>query len=142
MRILVVVSLAVAASPAFAGKNKKNAEPAAPVVGWQPAGSAGGQCWHPPDFAKLPEGSKRMAWQETRDAIVSQWRGDRGDGVDFDHDLVEKVETVLLAQANRIEQVSKDNLAQCETAMKGGGTGPWGTWLRALPAQLTAGECP
>jgi len=82
-----------------------------------------------------------MAWQETRDALVSQWRGERNDGVDFDDQLVEQVETVLLGQANRIEQVSRDNLAQCETAMKGGGTGPWETWLRALPAQLTVGEC-
>ncbi len=139
--MLLVVSLAVAASPPFAGKKKKNAEPAAAVVGWQPAGSAGGQCWHPPDFSTMPEGSKRMAWQETRDAVVAQWRGDRSDGVDFDDQVVEQAETVLLAQANRIEQVSRDNLAQCKTAMTGGGNAAWETWVRGLPGALTVGEC-
>jgi hypothetical protein len=137
---LVLVLSLVVGTPALAGKKKKDA-PAAPVVGWQPAGAAGGQCWHPPDFSTLPEGTKRMAWQETRDAIVAQWRGDRADGVDFDDQLVENVETVLLAKADRIEQVSKDNLAQCKTAMTGGGTGAWEAWLRGIPAQLTAGEC-
>jgi hypothetical protein len=135
----VLVLTLAAAGPAFAGKKKKGEE-AAPVVGWQPVGS--GQCWHPPDFATMPEGSKRMAWQETRDAIVAQWRGDRGDGVDFDDARVEAAETVLLAQADRIEQVSKDNLVRCKAAMAGEGNAAWEAWVSGLPRQLTVGECP
>jgi hypothetical protein len=140
--VLSLLALAVAASDAaFAGK-KKSREQAAPKVGWQPAGAAGGQCWHPPDFSSMPEGTKRMAWQETRDAMLSQWRGERGDGVKFEDKVVENVETTLLAKADRIEQVSKDNLAQCEEFMKGGTVATWQTWAAGLTGSLTAGECP
>jgi hypothetical protein len=139
---LTVLGLAAVASDAALAGKKKGKEPAAPAVGWQPAGAAGGQCWHPPDFAALPEGPKRMAWQETRDQMLSQWRGERGDGVKFEDKLVENVETVLLAKADRIEQVSKDNLAQCEAAMKGGSVATWEAWANTLVGNLTVGECP
>jgi hypothetical protein len=139
--VLLAASILVVGQDASAGK-KKSKEPEAPKVGWIPAGTNGGQCWHPPDFASMPEGPKRMAWQETRDQMLAQWRGARPDGVKFDDQVVDTVETVLLAKADRIELVSKENLAQCEKAMTGGGTAAWEAWVKSLAGSLTEGECP
>ena len=52
------------------------------------------------------------------------------------------VETVLLGRPNYIEKVAADNLEQCIQSAQGAGTGAWGSWLKSLPAKLTAGECP
>jgi hypothetical protein len=139
--IAVIVVLALASGDALAKKPKKNkGEDTGPKIGWQNTGS--GQCWVAPDFSKMPEGTKRMAWQETRDAIVSQWRGERGDGVSLNSQHVDSLETILLADADRIESVAKENFDQCKAAMTGGGNEAWESWLVSVAGKLTEGECP
>lgn len=138
----VLVLGLVLAGPALAGKkSKKNAEPPAPLVGWQTAEGAVGACWYPPAFADLGVSDRRMQRNESLSAILGQWKGERGDGVQFDERLVENVETVLLGLPEKIEDVAAKNLELCRKAMAGGGTGAWDQWVQSLPRSLTKGEC-
>ncbi|MEQ1569810.1 MAG: hypothetical protein ABMA64_29510 [Myxococcota bacterium] len=131
----------VVSATAHAKKPKK--EPSGPIVGWHREASWTADCWYPPDFSTMAEGVKRMAWQESRDAIVGQWRGDRNDGVQLNDNHVENLETILLSKAERIESVAKDNLAQCQAAVAvGGSNSAWDSWLVAVAGKLTEGECP
>ncbi len=140
--VIVLLLLPGLAEAGKKKKKKKNAEPEGPRIGWHEVGSNGGSCYYPPDFSELASGPKRMGWMETREALMSQWRGDRGDGVSFDERVITDVETVLLAKPERIEAFAVENLSQCERAMKGGGTDAWAKWLSASPGRLTEGECP
>lgn len=123
------------------GKKKKKASNAAPPIGWHQADGWLGSCYFPPDFSAFPSGTRRAKWQEARDALISQWRGERNDGVSFTAKTIEDVETALLSQADRIESVAKDNLELCKKAMAGGGMAAWTEWLVKTPGRLTAGEC-
>lgn len=145
MKRATLLALALAtifpAADALAKKVKKPSS-AAPVVGWHREEGWAGDCWFPPDFATMPEGSKRMAWQESRDAIVGQWRGERSDGVSLNGQRVEKLETIMLSKPDRIEAVVLENLEQCKTARASGDMSAWEAWLGAISNRLTEGECP
>src|SRR5687767_4108457 len=91
---LLVLPLLVPTNDALAGKKKKKGN-AAPLVGWHKEEGWSGECYHPPDFSPMGAGDKRQAWQTTRDAIVAQWRGERGDGVSMNTQHVDNLETVL-----------------------------------------------
>lgn len=121
-------------------KRKKKGEP--PPIGWQKEDGWVGSCYFPPDFSAMSSGERRMAWQETRNALMKQWQGGMGDGIQFGEKVLTNLETALLAKPERIEQVAQDNLKHCTSAMSGQGAGAWEGWINALPAQLTAGECP
>lgn len=129
---------------ADAKRKKKNLDQAdaGPKIGWVKVGENGGSCYYPPDFGSMATGPKRMAWQETRNEMISQWRGERNDGVAFDDRHIETLETVLLGTPDRVEQVARENVAQCEKAMSGGSVDAWAQWLKAAPGKLTAGDCP
>jgi hypothetical protein len=138
--ILPLVPLLVIGGPASAKKPKASS---APIVGWHREAGWTADCWYPPDFGPMAEGVKRMAWQETRDAIVGQWRGERNDGVSLNAQHVENLETILLSKADRIESVAKDNLEQCKAAVApGGSNSAWESWLVSTAERLTEGECP
>jgi len=139
--VLMPLVLAVS-SDALAKKPKKQKGPVAPTVGWHREAGWTADCWYPPDFSTMAEGAKRMSWQETRDAIVGQWRGERNDGVKLDDKHVESLETVILSKPDRIETVAKQNLEQCKAAVSGGGNGAWESWLVSSAGSLTEGECP
>ncbi|MEN0064169.1 MAG: hypothetical protein AAGA48_18610 [Myxococcota bacterium] len=143
LTVLAVAMLVVVAAPAEAGKKgkkkkKKGDEP--PPVGWVEYEK--GACYNPPNFADFAAGPKRMAWQDTRNAIVGQWRGERNDGIQFDSKRVEAFETVLLSEPERIERVAKSNFDQCTAAMQSGNPSKWAQWMIDMPGELTAGECP
>jgi hypothetical protein len=110
----------------------------APIVGWQTQEGWIGECYYPPNFDELGLGDRRQARQDTLEAIYKQWSSE---SMGFDPDLVEDAETVLLGEPDEIDAVSVINLKHCMTAMSGGGTSGWTSWLRALPAKLTEGEC-
>ena len=130
---------------ADAGKRKKKKSKDAddgPKVGWVAVGEAGGMCYYPPDFSAMASGPKRMEWQNTRNAMLGQWRGERGDGVSMDPKAIEMVETVLLGTPDRIEGFAKENAAQCEKAFSGGGMAAWKAWVKGAHGMLTEGDCP
>jgi len=124
---------------ACGGKKVKNA---GPIVGWHAEEGWPGACYYPPNFDTMGAGDRKLARQKTLEAMTSQWRGERDDGVSFPADQVENLETVLLGEPDLIETVAVDNLERCKGAMVSGGqTISWGKWLRDEPDRLTAGQC-
>ncbi len=120
---------------------KKSAQPAAPVVGWHTEEGWKGSCYAPPDFSTMGAGDRRVKRTDAFTAVMSQWKGERGDGVSFDERLIADVETILLGYPEKMESVVAANHDQCMRAMKTGDTGTWASWLREQPEKLTKGEC-
>lgn len=134
--------LLAAAALVVAGCPKKPTGPVAPIVGWhQEAEGQSFACYHPADFAKMSETERKLSRASVMDEMMSQWLGKREDGVSFDADMVEMLETTLLGDMEKVEAVAQKNLDFCKKASTGGDTAPWGSWLKALPAKLTEGEC-
>ena len=120
---------------------KKNVEQA-PILGWHQEELWTGSCYYPPDYESLELTDRRAGRQASLEAMMSQWRGDRGDGVSVDARIIEDVETTLLGYPDQIEGVGRKNLEYCKQMMGGGATGgEWTSWLRGLPGQLLAGKC-
>lgn len=140
--LAVLLGAAVVDAPAFAKKPKDGGASGPTAPGWYRASGWTADCYNPPDFGSMPEGPRRMAWNEARDAIVGQWRGERNDGVKFDDQVVTDLETVMMAKADRVTAVVQENWEQCKAAMSGGGTAAWGGWIPKIAARLTEGECP
>lgn len=127
-------------------KTGKGASAQQAIVGWHQVEGMLGSCYYPPDFEKVQASQdltgRKMARSEALDAMISQWSGQRDDGVSFNARLVEDVETVLLGHADDIETVAQKNLTYCQTAMDPTSTSSgWKGWLKRLPEELTAGEC-
>ncbi len=120
---------------------KKQKGPPPVIEGWHQELGWAGFCYYPPDFAVLLTGPRKEARQKTLEAMMSQWRGERNDGVSFPSNVSENVETTILAKMERLELVAKDNLEKCKAGMAAGSMAEWGTWLSAVPGQLTVGEC-
>lgn len=120
---------------------KKAPEAAAPKVGWVQDDGWMGACYYPPDFASMGTGERRVARSETLDALMSQWSGERADGVSFDERDIRSVETLLLRFPEKVEEVAARNASACAGAMQGGGVGAWQRWFEGLPSALIAGEC-
>lgn len=112
-----------------------------PTVGWTIEPGWTGACFVPPDFT-TPEGEVRAKQEhDTMVALVSQWTGQRGDGVSFDVDAAEGVAAML--PSDRIGEVATENLAWCRDAMSGeASTTSWGTWLEELHDELKEEACP
>lgn len=139
---LVVLGLAVGSTPAWAGKKKKKNKEVPKITGWhQPSELHKFKCWYPKDYEALGPGDRKMARMASLNAMMSQWQGERGDGVKFGSQNVTHLETVLLGQSEKTEQVSIDNRDRCIEASKNGATIAWGNWLTETPARITEGEC-
>lgn len=152
-RTAILLGLALVlpgAALAKKGKKKKKGEEEPPPVGWfqhldekNPENSWAHACYHPPDWSAVGEGEKKILRSQALDEMLSQWDGSRDDGVNLGEEVPITVETVLLGRPHQIEMVTARNLELClESAKSGGSTGAWGSWLKGLPAKLTAGECP
>ena len=97
---------------------KKEVAPAPPPVGWHAEEGWKGQCYFPPDFDELEStggiSARKMARQKALEEQLTQWRGQRQDGVEFVSSLADDVETVLLGRPEQIEAVSRKNLELCK----------------------------
>lgn len=113
----------------------------APILGWHQEEGWKGACYYPPDMANLGNTDLRMMRQTVFDEVMKQWRGERNDGVSFDHATIESIETVLLGLPKKIDTVVVKNLELCKAAMAGAGTDAWGAWVTTLPRKLMEGEC-
>jgi hypothetical protein len=124
------------------GCGDKNVAPAPPPVGWHQEEGWTAACYYPPDWGKMADTDRMMARGKALDGIMEQWSGKRADGVSFDENMLENVETVLLGRPEKIEAVVQENLNNCKQTMgAGAGTTGWEDWVRSLPGKLTAGEC-
>jgi hypothetical protein len=123
------------------GAKKKPPAVVAPPLGWHQEEGWSGSCYFPPDFANMGNTDRRMIRQQALTEVMSQWRGERNDGVSVDHATVESVETVLLGLPEKIEQVAIKNLELCRAAMSGGDKAAWTSWVTNLPRKLMEGEC-
>lgn len=121
----------------------KKVEPVAPPVGWhQEAEGWQFSCYFPKDWEQLNLTDRKMARSEALDELISQWNGSREDGISFNADRIEEVETVLLGRPDKIEALVAANNKKCVAVSTGqAGVDTWESWLRGIPAQLTAGEC-
>lgn len=126
---------------AMTAEAKKPKVPPPPPVGWAREANWKGDCYFPPDFGKMLEADRKMARASTLDQMKAQWLGQREDGVSFDPNVVDSVETTLLGRPTNIEDVAAKNLEYCKAVMLGGGTDSWASWLGGLTSKLTAGEC-
>lgn len=126
-----------------AGCGKKNAAPPAPPVGWhQEAEGWQFACYFPPDWGAMNEMDRKMARASVLDEMITQWRGEREDGVTFKEDRIEELETTLLGRPTAIEGVATANLKHCMSVSTGkADPSPWKSWHSELPALLTEGEC-
>jgi len=125
------------------GCPKKPSGPPAPIVGWHKE-AEGWQyaCFHPPDFGAMDEVQRKLKRAETLDAMMTQWKGEREDGVSFKADLADEIETTLFGDMAKVEAVAMKNLEFCKAASTGAGnTDNWSGWLSGLSGQLTEGEC-
>jgi hypothetical protein len=138
----VLIPLILAPSDAEA-KRKKKGKDDGPKIGWHKQESWAGDCYYPPDFGSLAAGPMRMAWNESREAVMSQWRGDRGDGVSLDSKHIEDLETAMLAKPERTSTVVAENVGMCEKVMQGkASNADWEKWVVEIAGRLTEGECP
>ncbi len=144
-RCMAVLALALVSPVALAKKDKKKKKKKGQedvvLVGWQTQEGWPGSCYHPPEWDKLSSTERKLALAKTLDEMMSQWKGNRDDGVSFGEDLSTDVETVLFGDMEAVPQVAKGNLEKCQAVMAGGSTDAWESWLRSLPATLTKGEC-
>lgn len=134
-----MTTLAVALVTITAGCGKKKA-PDAPIVveGWHQEEGWKGACYFPADY----KDTDRMTQNEVREAMMSQWRGERNDGVSFSSSVIEGVETVLLGKPDAVKSVARQNLDYCRKAMSGqGSVEAWGSWFAGLRDSLTDGDC-
>jgi hypothetical protein len=138
-RIAPVIALTLFAF-SCAGKrnNKKNAPP---PVGWHTEEGWIHSCYFPPNFEELAGMARKDASMSGVDEILAQWRGNRGDGISFDANVIDDVEIIILATVAKGERVLPQNLEFCMKSALGQGTADWNAWVRGLPAKLTEGEC-
>ncbi|MBN1337518.1 MAG: hypothetical protein JXB39_16315 [Deltaproteobacteria bacterium] len=113
-----------------------------PEIGWHSEEGWKGACYYPPEWEGLEDTERRIARQAALEEMKRQWRGLRQDGVQFDAEAVEDVETTLLGRPEHIEMVSQKNYAFCKEVMAASAAvAPWREWFGTLTATLTAGEC-
>jgi hypothetical protein len=137
LRWIPLATLAV-----LVGCPKRPTGPVAPLEGWHTLPeTATFACYHPPDFGALDEVQRKLKRAEALDAMMTQWKGEREDGVKFEDGVVDEVETTLFGDMTNVEAASIKNLEFCKAAASGGGTDAWNSWINQLPGQLTAGEC-
>ncbi|MCB9780423.1 MAG: hypothetical protein H6742_17795 [Alphaproteobacteria bacterium] len=143
-RAATIIALSLLSPVAFAKKDKKKKKGEEPVVieGWHKEEGWTAECYYPPKWTELGFGDRKTRRSEVLDAMMSQWTGQRGDGIAFDEEKATDAETVLLGRPDDIEAVSIKNLELCKQAVAvGGDTGAWRSWLNGIPARLTEGEC-
>lgn len=144
IRSIAILSLALVSPVALAKKDKKKkkkGEEEVVLVGWQTQEGWAGECYYPPQWDTMNDSDRRMARANTLDEMLKQWNGSKGDGIDLGEDTAMDVETTLLGRPEDVEDVAAQNLIYCQKAMVGGGSSEWKSWLKGLPAVLTAGEC-
>jgi hypothetical protein len=113
-----------------------------PIVGWHTEEGWSTSCYFPPAWDDLGPGDRKLARTKALNEMMNHWTGKRGDGVNFDSEIVTSFETVLLGQPDFIESVAEENVAFCRRYATGmEGTERWSAWVKTRPGELTEGQC-
>ena len=97
----------LASLPLVVGCPKKPTGPVAPLEGWHKVSeTATFACYHPPQFSALDEVQRKLKRAEALDAMLTQWKGEREDGIKFKDGVVDEVETTLFGVMNKVETVA------------------------------------
>ena len=83
------------------------------IEGWYAEEGWAGQCYYHKNFATLGRGDVYEARQASMDAMMSQWRGERNDGIQFDEEKIIELETTILGNISLLDTVASQNLKQC-----------------------------
>ena len=84
------------------------------IQGWH-AEEWTGQCFYHQNFATLGRGEVYDARQQSMDAMMSQWRGERNDGIQFDDEKIVELETTMLGKMDLVEIRAGQNQARIST---------------------------
>lgn len=114
---------------------------APPPVGWHQEEGWSIQCYFPPQFEALAQMDRKLKRMDTLDGMMAQWDGTETGGTHFGERTVEMMETILLGEPEKVEQVARENLTYCKSVATGGSKDEWMSWLNGQPALLTAGQC-
>ena len=134
-------SFAVAMIALAAVVSCKKPPAAAPKLGWVKVGE-GHECYDPHAWDTLGPGDRKIARANALKEMMTQWTGKRADGVEFDEQMITDVETALLGQPIKVEEMAGKNTQYCESFMTAGGsTSGWSSWLNGLPAIINEGQC-
>jgi len=120
----------------------KEEKPKAPTVGWHQEATWSHGCFHPKKYEDLLPLERQEERELALDEMVAQWKGEKGDGISIEEQLVTEVEDTILADMQKVEKVSRENLAKCKQSASGQlATSEWKSWVIQLPKTLTVGEC-
>jgi hypothetical protein len=114
--------------------------PSGPVVieGWHKQSGWTGECYFPKNY----KDSDRITQNEVREAMMSQWRGERNDGVVFSEAMLERMELALLGKPDAVKGVARQNLEYCKKAMSGeSSVDAWQSGISSLARTLVEGDC-
>ena len=112
------------------------------IEGWHAEEGWAGQCYYHKNFATLGRGDVYEARQASMDAMMSQWRGERNDGIQFDEEKIIELETTILGNISLLDTVASQNLKQCIDHFSGtAGPQDWQNWFWGINGILTEGDC-
>lgn len=129
--------MAAWSTDADAKRKKKKKRKGETPVGWVDSDEGQPACYYQPKWDSLNEIDRRMKRSEAMDEVLNQWRGQRNDGVSFDEDLIDDIETTLLGRPEKIEAFVAANTQQCVA----NDMGAWKSWGKGQKAALVVGEC-
>lgn len=135
--LMALLMMAAWSTDADAKRKKKKKRKGETPVGWVDSDEGQPACYYQPKWDSLNEIDRRMKRSEAMDEVLNQWRGQRNDGVSFDEDLIDEIETTLLGRPEKIEAFVAANTEQCVA----NDMGAWKSWGKGQKAALTVGEC-
>jgi len=135
--LMALLMMAAWSTDADAKRKKKKKRKGETPVGWVDSDEGQPACYYQPKWDSLNEIDRRMKRSEAMDEVLNQWRGQRNDGVSFDEDLIDEIETTLLGRPEKIEAFVAANTQQCLA----NDMGAWKAWGKGQKAALTVGEC-
>jgi hypothetical protein len=135
--LIAVLMMAAWSTDADAKRKKKKKRKGETPVGWVDSDEGQPACYYQPKWDSLNEIDRRMKRSEAMDEVLNQWRGQRDDGVSFDEDLIDDIETTLLGRPEKIEAFVAANTQQCVA----NDMGAWKSWGKGQKAALVVGEC-
>ena len=144
-RLSVLISLT---SLAYAGvadaskrRNRRRTAEEPPPLGWYQPEGAVHACYYPASLDEVQGRARTLAVVDAMNEVVSQWRGQLNDGVEFSPNAIDDVYNAFLARPERGEFILSENLQYCQQAATSRSTSDWNSWMRSLPDILQQDLC-